>query len=113
VRLNAAPMLEHYAPIVAQLPRDVSVRGARPAQMRRKTGNWSPAAIGPPLLGYGKDLLLCGKVAELIGGLNCLTERKVAGQDHILPLQRNDQGPPAQSTAEPSTPWDRRPDGRR
>jgi hypothetical protein len=36
------------------------------------------AAVGPPFLGDGEDLLLGGEVVELIGGLDGLTEREVA-----------------------------------
>jgi hypothetical protein len=36
------------------------------------------AAVGPPFLGDGEDLLLGGEVVELIGDLDGLTEREVA-----------------------------------
>ena len=41
------------------------------------------AAVGPPFLGDGDDLLLGGAVVELIGGLDGLTEREVARQDDV------------------------------
>ena len=62
------------------------------------------AAVGPPFVGDSEDLLLGGKVVELIGGPDGLTERKVAGQDDVFALQRNDEG----ALRGPGTyPWDR------
>src|SRR4029450_1055534 len=49
-------------------------------------------AVGPPFLGDGEDFLLGREVVELISGLDGLTEGKVAGQDDVFPLQRNDEG---------------------
>src|SRR6266581_7425135 len=50
------------------------------------------AAVGPPFLGDGEDLLLGGEVVELIGGLDGPTEREVARQDDVFSLQRDDEG---------------------
>jgi hypothetical protein len=50
------------------------------------------AAVGPPFLGDGEDLLWAGEVIPLIGGLNGLTERKVARQDDVFSLEREDEG---------------------
>lgn len=50
------------------------------------------AAVGPPFVSYGEDLLLGGEVAELVGGPDGLTERKVAWQDDVFPVQRDDEG---------------------
>ena len=44
------------------------------------------AAVGPPFLGDGEDLLLGGEVVELIGGLHSLTEGKITGQHDVFPL---------------------------
>jgi hypothetical protein len=46
------------------------------------------AAVGPPFLGDGEDLLLGGEVAELIGDQDGFTERKVARQDDVFPAER-------------------------
>jgi hypothetical protein len=35
--------------------------------------------------------LLAGQAVELIGGLDSLTERKIAGQDDVLSLERDDE----------------------
>src|SRR5580698_8491551 len=51
------------------------------------------AAVGAPLFGDGQDLWLRGEMAELIGGLDGLAQREVAGQDDVFPLQRDEQGP--------------------
>src|SRR5207247_3916822 len=50
------------------------------------------AAVRPPFLGDAEDLLLGGKVVELIGNLDGLTERKVARQDDVFSLERDDEG---------------------
>src|SRR6266849_6922335 len=50
------------------------------------------AAVGPPFLGDGEDLLLSGEVVELVGDLDGLTEREVARQDDVFSLERDDEG---------------------
>src|SRR6478736_1379908 len=50
------------------------------------------AAVGPPLVGDVEDLLLDGNVIELIGGLNGLAQRQVAGKDDVLAAERNEHG---------------------
>ncbi len=52
----------------------------------------SQAAVGPPFVGDGEDLLLGGQVVELVGGLDGLAEREVAGQHDVFSLQRDDEG---------------------
>ena len=49
------------------------------------------AAVGPPFLGDDEDLLLAGEVVELTGGLDGSTERKIARQDDVLSVERNDE----------------------
>src|SRR6266516_1964481 len=47
------------------------------------------AAVGPPFLGDGQDLLLGGQVFQLIDGLDGLMERQVARQDDVLAAERD------------------------
>ena len=49
------------------------------------------AAVGPPLLGDGQDLLLGRQVVQRIGGLDGLAERQVARQHDVLAPQRDEQ----------------------
>src|SRR5829696_5606932 len=51
------------------------------------------AAVWPPFLGDGEDFLLAGEVVELIGGLDGLTERKIARQHDVFSLERDDERP--------------------
>src|SRR5215467_15383372 len=48
------------------------------------------AAVGPPFAGDVEDLLLAGEVVEVVGGLDGLTERKVARQDDVLAAERDE-----------------------
>src|SRR4029077_2069742 len=50
------------------------------------------AAVGPPFLGDVEDFLLAGEVVEPVGGLDGLTKREVARQDHIFSLERDEEG---------------------
>src|SRR5258708_5965303 len=50
------------------------------------------AAVGPPLLRDGEDLLLGRQLVQLVGVLNRLAQRKVARQNDVLSLERDDQG---------------------
>src|ERR1700761_4577112 len=50
------------------------------------------AAVWPPFLRDGQHLLLRREVTELVRGLDSLAQRKVARQDDILPVQRDDHG---------------------
>src|SRR6266581_3046189 len=66
------------------------------------------AAVGPPFLGDGEDLLLGGEVAELIGGPDGLAERKVARQDHVFPAERSlPESTPSSSVGEGRWPPNR------
>ena len=80
-------------PVGARLARQfrVTSRAGRPvvsrsARRRRKQVAGRQAAVGPPFLGDGEDLLLGGEVVGLIGGLDGFTERKVARQHDVFPL---------------------------
>src|SRR5229473_4374290 len=50
------------------------------------------AAVRPPFLGDGEDLLLGGEVVELVRGPDGLTEREVAWQDDVFSLERDNEG---------------------
>src|SRR5258705_10306055 len=50
------------------------------------------AAIGPPFFGDGEDLRRGGEMVEPIRGLNRLSEREVARQHDVFPLERKDEG---------------------
>ena len=62
-----------------------------PFEGGRKQVAGRKAAVGPPLLGDGEDLLFAGTVVEFIGGLDGLTERKIARQDDVFSLERNNE----------------------
>ena len=85
--------------VAAGTPEDVarapaSVTRALPGRVEggREQVAGRQAAIGPPLLGDGQDLLLRGEVIEPIGGLDGLAKREIAWQDDVFTLQRDEEG---------------------
>src|SRR5690349_11544569 len=50
------------------------------------------AAVGAPSVGDGQDLMLGGEMAELVGGLDGLTEGQVTGKDDVLAAERDEHG---------------------
>src|ERR1700732_4100415 len=59
------------------------------------------AAIGAPLLGDVQNLLLGGPVIKLIGVLDRLARREIAGQDDVLSPERDQQSTLRRPWADP------------
>ena len=84
-RCGAPGAASHY---VSRVGRPM---GPRSARRPRKTGSWSRGCGRAATSRQWRGPLVGWELVQLIGGLDGLTERKIARQDDVFSLERNDE----------------------